>query len=289
MSLTYIQQELWVQEIDAFLTTMNVASQFCNTNIVPMEGGNQWNIISPSDVTTFDVDDSTDITYSAQTDAETQVTKNFDKGFGLIMLDSNKMQTTIPYQAAYAQNGAFQLSAALDTAILGEYANAGSDSFSDGSSTSWQFTKNTCAEVPSLLAKLRKTLRDSKVDANGMPYIVGPTGFGEAIDTYVSGRETLLGDQVLLAGGQRAFTLNGFRIFISNNCTTETSTTHGLCGVMNYGIALGTYMTPEMIEDLGRVKERYGNAIRGRLAAGYKVYQDAALIDVNFNETVVVV
>lgn len=287
MALTAIQQELWAAQLDAFLTTNTVASQICDTNLIPMEGGDTWHIVTPSDVSTFSVADGSDITYSLPTDADTSVTKNFDKGFGLLILDTNKMQAGYPgWEQAYAQNGAYQLGADLDTAVLANHAAAGANFYLTGS-TAIQFTKTTCAEVPVLFAKLRKALRDQKVDNLGMPYLVGPPGLGEAIDTYTAGRESALGDQMLLSGGQRVFTFNGFRVFISNNCNTASSVTHGICGILNYGYALGTYVTPQAIELVGRSEGRYGDLIRGRVAAGYKVYRSASVLDVNFNSVVV--
>jgi len=284
MAMTAIQQEKWASTIDVFLETMTVAGQVADTNLV-LEGSDKWHIITPTDVSTFAVNDAVDITYSETTDSDTEVTKNFDQGFGLIVPDTVKMQSQGAWEQAYAMNGAYQLSSDLDVAFLANHASAGTDF--DEAGTDWQFTKDTCAEIPAFFAKLRKHLRDQKVDGLGMPYIVGPTGFGEAIDTYVGGRESAYGDQVLLAGGQRAFTFNGFRVFVSNNCDTVSTTTHGLSGVMNYGYALGKYTSPQTIENVGRAEGRWADLIRGRTAAGYKVYRSAAVVDVEFNSTVV--
>jgi len=284
MAMTAIQQEKWAATIDAFLETMTVASAICDTDLV-MEGGDKWHIVVPSDVTTFSVSDSSDITYSQPTDADQSVTKNFDKGFALMILDTNKMQSQGDWEMRYAENGAYQLGSDLDTAVLANHANAGTN-YQEASS-SWQFTVSTCADIPKFFAGLLKVLRDQKVDALGMPYLVGPTGLGEAIQTYTGGRETALGDQVTLSGGQRSFTYNGFRVHISNNCNTAGSVTHGLAGITGYGYALGKYVTPSQIEMVGRAEGRYGNLIRGRVAAGYKIYRSASVVDVEFNSTVV--
>jgi len=287
MALTAIQRELWAAQLDAFLTTMTVAGSICDTNVVPaMDGGDTWHIVTPTDISTFSVADGSDITYSLPTDGDTSVTKNFDKGFALLELDTNVMQSgNAGWIQAFSQNGAYQLSADLDTAVLANHAAAGTNFQEAGSA--WQFTVTTCAEVPVFFAQLLKKLRDQKVDGLGMPYVVGPTGFGEAIDTYTSKRGTQLGDESLLAGGQRTFTYGGFRVFISNNCNTAASITHGLAGIMGYGYALGRYIKPDMLEDLGRSEGRFGNLYRGRLAAGYKVYRSAAVVDVEFNSVVV--
>ena len=287
MALTAIQRELWAAQLDAFLTTMTVAGSVCDGNVTPsLDGGDTWHIVTPSDVTPFSVADGSDITYSVPTDADTSLTKNFDQGFALLELDTNVMQSgNAGWIQAFAQNGAYQLANALDTAILANHANF-TDFYLSGT-TAIQFTTATAAEVPVFFAKLRLALRDAKVDNLGMPYIVGPTQFGEALDTYNAQRATPYGDEVTLAGGQRAFTYQGFRVYISNNCATAATVTHGMAGISGYGQALGKYVKPEMLEDLGRAESRYGNLYRGRLAAGYKVYRTAAVLDVNFNSNVV--
>jgi len=251
MALTTMQQELWAAEIDEQLTTMTVAGQVCDTSVVPMEGGDKWHIILASDVSTFSVDDSTDITYSDTTDTEATVTKNFDKGFALAIYDTNKMQTRYAFQDIYARNGAYQLASDLDTAVLGDHASW--TNFDNGG-TDWQFTQTTCANLPAFFAKLKNTMRTAKVDNRGMPYVVGPEGLGEAIETYTGGRATDFGDQVILNGQARAFTYLGFRVFISSNCTTVSTTTHGMAGIMGYGQALGKYVDPKLIEDVGRLE-----------------------------------
>ena len=92
---------------------------------------------------------------------------------------------------------------------------------------------------------------------------------------------------MLLSGNQRMFPFMGFDVYISNNLETETSSTHGFCGITGYGYALGKYITPSMVEVVGRAEGRFGDLVRGRLAAGYKIYRSAAVIDVNLNSTVV--
>ena len=287
MAITALQKELWATKMLSHLETGTVAGQVCDTDLIPMEGGDTWHIVTPTDISTASTNDSADITYSLPTDADTQVTKNFDNHFGLLKLDTNSMQIGDDrWFEGFTRNGVYQLGADLDTAVLADHANFGSNSYETGS-TDWQFTFTTCAEVPTFMARLLRTLRASAVDQLGMPFLVGPPGLGEAIDTYSATRATQYGDEILLAGGARSFTYGGFRVYISNNCNTETSSTHGMCGITGHGMALGTYATPSMLEDVGRAEGRFGNLIRGRLAAGYKVYRSAALIDVNLNETVV--
>ena len=286
MALTKIQEEKWASTIVAQLETLHVATRITN-RAVQIEGSDKFHIVLASDVSSFTVADGSDITYDAQTDTSAEVEKNFDQGFALLLLDTNKMQTQVAgWEQTFISNGSYQIGQDLDAAILGLYTGAGTDSYETGS-TDWQFTKDTCADIPGFFAKIRKTIRDAATDGLGKPYIVGPTGFGEAVDTYVGGRESVLGDQVLLAGGQRVFDFNGFNCYVSNNCVTAGSVTHGLAGVEGANVALGMYMTPDAIEVVGRSEGRFGDLVRGRLAAGHKVYRSTGLIDVNFNSTVV--
>lgn len=288
MAITALQKEKWAIKMLSHLETGTVCGQVCDTDLIPMEGGDTWHIVTPTAITTASTNDGADITYSLPTDADTSVTKNFDQYFGLLKLDTNSMQIGDDrWFEGFTRNGVYQLGKDLDTAVLADNANFGSNSYETGT-TGWTFTFQTCAEIPTFFARLLFTLRTNAVDQLGMPFLVGPPGLGEAIDTYSATRATQYGDEILLAGGARVFTYGGFRVYISNNCDTDGgSMFHGMCGITGHGMALGTYATPSMLEDVGRAEGRFGNLIRGRLAAGYKVYRSAALIDVNFADPVV--
>jgi hypothetical protein len=284
MALTKVQKELWANGMVALYETMSIGERICNTNLIQDTQADKWHIPAASDVDVSDVDDSTDITYDELTDTETEVTPNFDKKFSVIDYDTNKVQTSIDYAPTYIRRGGYKLINALDAAILSVHAQAGSNF--DNAGTDWQFTKSTCAEMPAFFGKLAKAVKDLDWPEAQAKFLIVPSGFKEAILTYTGGRESALGDSDLTQGRSDAFVYGGFNCFISNNLTTVSTTTHGLCGLVGEGIALGKQINPESIEQF-RTEGRFALATRGRMKAGYKVYRDTALVDVEINSTVV--
>ena len=284
MALTKVQQELWANTMQALFETLTLVGRVANRNLIKDTRADVWHIVAASDVSVTDVDDTADLTFDALTDTEVQVTPNFDKAFSLIDLDTNKVESAINYMPTYLQRGAYKLVNALDTAVWGEYANAGS-TFDNGG-TDWQFTKDTAANIPAFFGKLSKAVKDLDWPEAAPKYLIGPSGFKEAILTYTGGRESALGDSDITQGRPDMFMYGGFNVGISNNLTTETSTTHGLCGLVGDGIALATQIDPSSIESF-RTEGRFATAYRGRMKAGHKVHRSASVVDVEFNETVV--
>ena len=284
MALTYAQKELWANGMVALYETMSIGERICNTALIRDTQADKWHIPAASEVSVTDVNDAVDLTYDDVTDTDTEVTVNFDKGFSLIDYDSNKVETSIDYMPTYIRRGGYKLMNALDAGILSVHASAGSDF--DNGGTDWQFTKGTAAEIPAFFGKLAKAVKDLDWPEAQDKFLVVPSGFKEAILTYTGGRESALGDSVLTQGRNDAFVYGGFNCFISNNLTTVSTTTHGLCGLVGEGIALGKQISPASIEQF-RTEGRFALASRGRMRAGYKVYRSTALVDVEINSTVV--
>ena len=285
MAMTKVQQELWAQEIIALFETSHWAARVCDRNIIKDKNADIWHITAASDVDVADVNDAADITYDDTTDTETAVTVNFDKKFSLIQYDTPQTETSINYTPTYAKRGAYKLMDALDADILADsYAAAGS--VFDNGGTDWQFSINTCAEVPAFFGKLSKAAKDLDWPSQQEKYCTVPSGMMEAIQTYSGGRESSFGDSVLTQGMNDAFVYAGWNIFVSNNCTTVSTTTHGVAGLVGDGIALGVQVDPLRIEKM-RSEGRLADLIRGRMKAGHKVYRSASVIDIEFNSTVV--
>ena len=285
MALTKVQQELWANTMVELFETMTVAGQLVNRNVIQDTRGDKWHITAASEVSIASVVDGSDISYGALTDTVTEVTPNFDKAFSLLDLDTNRAETAIDYMPTYLKRGAYKLADGLDSGILGLHASAGTDFYETGT-TAWQFTKDTCADIPGFFGKLSKVCKDNDWPDAQEKYLVAPSGFKEAILTYTGGKDSALGDSILTQGRNDAFMYGGFNVFISNNLTTASTVTHALCGLVGDGIALGVQIDPNSMESM-RAESRFGTLYRGRMKAGYKVYRSSALIDVNLNEVVV--
>jgi len=284
MALSYVQKELWANTIVALFDETAVMARLANRNLIMDTAGDKWHIVAASDVSVADVDDSADLTYDDLTDSDTEITVNFDKAFKLIDYDSNRVETTINYMPTYIRRGAERLSDALDTAMLALHGSAGSNF--DNGGTDWQFTKTTCAEVPAFFGKLDKAAKDLNWPDASSKYLVAPSGFKEAVITYTGGKDSALGDSVLTQGRSNAFVYGGWNVFISNNCATVSSTTHGIAGLVGDGFALGVQVDPKSIEQM-RAEGRFADLYRGRLRAGHNIYRSSAVIDVEYNSTVV--
>ena len=282
MAMTNIQQELWAQTLKTLLEDKLIARQICDTNIVK-GAGDTWHIITMGEVSSANYSDAVPITYAATDDANTSITNQVDEVVPLVIHDSVKKQTTINWVDSYITRGSYVLNKKIETGVLGLYGSAGNDFYESGT-TPWQFTVTTCADVGPFFAKLNKLATELNWPNQGR-YIVGPSGFQEACMTYLGNRATGVGDRVIV-GGVEGLSIGGFTVFFSNNCTTGSSVTHGLAGVMGDGIALGIDIDPSQVEMM-RAEGAYADLVRMRARAAYGVYRSSTLVDVNFNETVV--
>jgi len=284
MALSNLQRELWANTLVALFNENAWMNRLINTNVVGDTMGDVFHIIGAGDVAVEDVDDDADLSYDELTDTNVSLTPNFDKAFKFIHKDTDKTGTNLNAIPTYVARGAERLIDAWDASILADHASTGSNF--DNGGTDWQFTKDTAAEIPVFMAKLEKAVVDLNWPDASEKYIVAPSGFKEAILTYTGGRASDLGDSVLTQGLNNAFTYGGFNVFISNNCTTVSTTLHGLCGLVGNGIAGITQVNPNSIETL-RAEGRFADLYRGRMRGGHKVYKTDAVVDIEFNSTVV--
>ena len=283
MGMTNIKPTIWAAQLIQLLRENLISMNLVNRNVVPSSEGNSFKIVAAGDVSVRDVDEDANIQYDDPTDDLTTLTPNIDKYFGLLIKQSDIVQSQINWEQSYIQRGSYKLADALDAAIFGNYTGAGSDFYLTGT-TPIQFTVTTCAEVPGFFAKLTKAADDLLWPSRGR-YVTGPPGFREAILTYTGRRETQLGDQFLVNAGMTQ--MMGWNVGISTNLTSAGGTTHGLAGVQGDGIAAIIQVDPDDIQDVGLAEGRWGNLIRGRVKGAHGVYRSTTVIDVNFNDTVV--
>jgi len=282
MALTKVQTTLWMQTIVQNYLEKGIMAPLCNRNL-KQTGANAWKIVAAVAGTAEDVDDTSDITYQALEDSSTDMTVNFDKHVPQIDLDTDRMSTDIQYLMAFMNESAATLTSALDAAVLGNYGDAGYDSYETGS-TAWQFTKDTCAEVPGFFAKLTNQAKTANWPDAKDKILIGPAGLEEAILTYSGGRATTFGDQVI--NGRKVMDFMGWKVMFSNQCTTVSTTVHGLAFPMQDSIAMAIQSDLASVESM-RAEGRHGTLYRPRLRAAHKVYRSEGLIDVNFNSTTV--
>lgn len=279
MGMTNAKQELWAKNIVSLLKTKLVAEAICNPNVVTNPKTAKFHIVGAGEVSAGAYDEDADITYAEPSDTDIEFTWNVDQYFGILVKDTDTLQTEINWESIYADRGAYACMKALDASVFADHASAGLDSFETGS-TPWQLG-TAGADVPGFLAALNKQLDDADVADEGR-FLVLPSIGIQALRLYFASRATPFGDVVV----QNGFVGNamGFGVYKSNNLTTANSVVHGLCGAKQDSIAWKVQVDPNSIEQL-RSQGRFANLIRGRVRAGHKVYRSAALIDVNLNTT----
>jgi len=282
MSLSNVQTTLWKRAIVENYQEKGVFVPLMNRDVKQI-GANEWRIITATAASSSDVNDSADITYAALSDSLTSLATNFDKHVPMIDFDSDGLESSVEYLGAYIRESASTLTNDLDAGIGAVYGDAGTDSYETGT-TSWQFTKDTCAEVPGFMASLTNDARTNNWPEDKAKFVVGPPGLEEAILTYTGGRATSMGDEVI--NGRKVMKFMGWNLMFTNQLTTASSVVHGIALVNQDAIALALQTNQASVES-GRAEGRHGTWYRPRLKAAYKVYRAAGVIDINLNSTVV--
>jgi hypothetical protein len=163
--------------------------------------------------------------------------------------------------------------------MLAEYANASLDSYEAGT-TAWQFVKDTATDIPKFYASIVRQLQGANAPA-GQAFVIGPPELAEATNLYFGGKAT--DRNTVIANGFRG-NFFGVNLYVSNNCTTASSVTHGLAGVERESIALA-YQLKKM--EALRLEGRFSDGIRMLTVGGIKTYRPEISIDVNLNSTVI--
>jgi len=283
MGMNNIVPEIWSNELIELLEKALLATSIANRDIAGEinSKGDTLHIIGMGDVAVEDYPTSGAITYSDTNDTDTELVIDIDKYFGLKFEDKNNIQANFDFRSPYVRRSVYKLKDAIDVLTLAEYANAGI--VYDEAGSDWQFTKDTCADVPLFFAGLHKELDSVNASTMGR-YLIAPPSAVEAFRIYFAQRGTSLGDQVMLNG----FVTNvmGIDVYMSNNCANDGATLHGLAGVRGDSIAYAQQINPDSIETL-RSESRFADLVRGRVLAGMKTYRAATLVDVEFDPTTI--
>lgn len=282
MALSNALPEVWRKVVLAALRKDLVAEMICNKNFKQEVWGmgDTLNILSMGALADAEYD-ANNITYSDISDAQSQLLIDKQRYVAFKDEDSNKVLTNVQYLGELLTDAGHQIGDYFDGLVMAEYANAGLDSYATGT-TDWQVTVTTAANIPQMFASLRRQLRVANAPA-GEVYFVAPPEIEEAINIYFGGKAaSAKADDVLTNGFAGKYL--GVNLFITNNCTTETSSTHGLAGVMGSSIACAN----DVITDEGiRLEGRIATGHRMLGLGGVKTFRSAISIDVNLNETVI--
>ena len=282
MAVTNVIPELWAREMVEVLKNNLVAAGICNTTIASalnMEGDKFHIPVAGTTTTAAYVEGTTTISYTSPTDTVKTLTIDQDQYAALNISDEEVKQANQDYAREYARDIAFNLAEDIDVQVMGQYTNAGLDSYETGT-TPWQLGA-TGGDFPKLIASLHRQLDAAKARKEGRFLVLNAVGI-EAARLYTAGRATSLGDDVTVNGAVGQFM--GMTLIQSNNVVNASSVDHSLCGVMGRNIALATQISPADIEDL-RLEGSYGTGVRARAKWGSVVYRPETLIDVNLNET----
>jgi len=280
-----IYGEMWTQVALAGLRKDLVGDLICNKQFKQQVWGKgeSLNIVSVGTLTDKEYDES-NITYEDITDSSLKLEIDKSRYVAFKSEDAARAKTSIEKLTEIVTDAGYQMGDYWDALVMAEYANAGLDSFSDGSSTAWQITASTAANIPALFGALKRQLKKANAP-RGDIYFVAPPEIEEAITLYFGnkGPSSVMSDNYVQNANYMG-RLFGVQTFISNNLVTGSSVTHGLAGVVGTSIALANdIITDEKLRLEGRIAD--GQRILS--IGGIKTYRDAISIDVNLNETVI--
>lgn len=283
MALSNIIPEVWRNTVLAALRKDLVFGAIANQNFKQEVWGfgDTLNILTMGGMSDAEYG-SDNITYADLTDAKVQLKIDKKRYVAFYDEDHNKVLTNTKYLSEVLTDAGHQIAEYFDAEGMKEYANATLDSYVTGT-TQWQITKDKATNLPHLMGALRRQLK--KVNApSGEVYFIAPPEIEEAITLY-------FGDKGPASGLSDAAVVNGYlgkffgvQVYISNNCVTESATTHGLAGVKGTSIALAS----DVITDEGlRLEGRIATGYRMLGIGGIKTFRPAISVDVNLNETVI--
>lgn len=273
MSFETFKPEVWAQSIVDNIRLNSVAVALSNRNVVANKSGDKFHILGLNATSTQTQADGTDITYSEVTGTDTEFTYNLKKANGVLIYDTDAVQTDVNFQNAVIDDMGYQLTQDYDSAVLGDYAtwtSYGTD----------EVVGTDAAGIPDLCADIALQMDEAGMRQDGRFLTVTPK-LRKAFNIYMASRNTPLGDSV----AQNGFigSACGLQLYLSNNITTETGTSHCLAGVMGRGIATSEQIQPSSVEIL-RDKDAFADYLRSRLLAGYKTYKAAEVFNVNIAE-----
>lgn len=284
MALSNILPEVWRNVVLAGLRKDLPAEMVCNTRFKEevWGKGDTLHILGLGTLTDNDYG-AGNITYEDITDTDTTLLIDKSRYVAFKDEDAEKAKTNVDYMTELMTDMGYQLGDYWDGLVMAEYANAGLDSYSTGT-TAWEITNGTAANLPALMGGIKRQLKAANAPA-GDVYFIAPPEIEEAITLYFGskGPGSDYSDQYS-QNANYAGRFFGVNVFSSNNCVTASSVTHGLAGVVGTSIALADdVITDEAIRLEGRIATGY----RALSIGGIKTYRSAISIDVNLNETVI--
>jgi len=280
MALSNVIPEVWRKVVLASLRKSLPAQIVCNKNFKEEVWGmgDKLHILSLGNLADAAYD-SSNITYSDPSDATVDLAIDTARYVAFKNEDADKAKTNVNYLGELLKDAGYQLADYWDTALMGEYANAGINNYAT-STTPWQFTFTTCANVPAFFASIVRDLKEANAPA-GKAFLVAPPTVEEAVNIYFGGKATAAGDAVTANGFKGQFF--GVNMYVSNNVQTSTNV-RALAGIEGTAIAFAQ----DVITDEGvRLEGRIADGYRLLSIGGIKTYRPAISVDVNINTTVI--
>jgi len=268
MAISNFIPEVWTASALDTLKNTLVAEAVCDMsyNSEVADYGDTIHILKHAAVADAAYPASSNITYNALSDGTSDLSINVKRYFAFEVPDLDKAQAKPEFVSKATANGAYDIADHFDALLLGEYANASLDSYETGT-TDWQFTTATAADVPMMFASLIRQLQAANAPMGARPFLIAPPTLVEAINVFYGGKMTQP-NGVLTNGFRGSFF--GIDVYVSNNCTNETSSDHGLCGCTGQSIAL-VYQLKKM--EALRLEGRFSDGVRSLVDGGLKTYR----------------
>jgi len=282
--LADITPEVWSKVVLAGLRKQLPASIVCNQKF-KQEMWGKGDVINIGTMGTLTANTYADdnITYEDLSDTKVQLSIDTEYYTAWKVEDAENNNISVEYLTEVMTDQGYQHADKWDQLVMAEFSSAGLDSLNP-SDAAWQITATTAANLPQMMGAIRRQLKAANAPAGDI-YFLAPPEIEEAITVYMGnkGPASQYSDEYAKNANYLG-KFFGVNVFITNNCTTGSSVTHGLAGVMGTSIALANQV---IVDEKLRLEGRIADGYRALSIGGVLTYRPAISIDVNLNETVI--
>jgi len=214
--------EVWSARMQIPLRKSLVALEVCNTDLRDeLTYGDTIHMGYITEISAVDYTPGTELTPDALTATDDSITVDQRKAVPFYIDDTDKLQAKPDYAAAWAEDAAYQLRDAIDTAVLGEVtagvtfgeSTAATGTYITGSAT--QTITASSGIMIKVFADARAALRDMNVEEAGDWIAILEPATAAHLEVIAVDKGFNMADSTLKNGFAGSFM--GFKIYVSNN------------------------------------------------------------------------
>jgi len=261
--------KIYLAQLDKILVAKQITNNWWEGEI--KQAGDSVKIWTPGNITVKNYTKDTDhATPDATTGTDATMNIDQQKYFNFQIDAINIAQMPVPVLEAYLQRAAYAMKDTIDQHILGLYTGVHADL------TVSPTAACSSSVIHTDILKLGRVMTENNIPVTGRFLVVSPR-VKEAINAYLVGRGTQLGDQATVNGYVGKFL--GFDIYESNNVvesdedmsgTASTEVVHNCLAGTNAGITFAMQI-PEGNTIVYRPELRFATAVKSLMVYGSKM------------------